>query len=174
MSPNFRDRYLNVNKLLTFKPTSKVFQDYTRIERLFSQHCKSGITPEAAQIFFQLSILKQRLHFYYFKTVSHTCLITLDKHLSAEHTGWKRFQLPTTHGSHTGDCFVKDKSKHKMPPFTGIICKSMSTKHQKPSVHVVLLQCIPQKKVHNTNSVWFFCIRPEELWFYLNTSFTPK
>lgn len=51
MSPNFRDRYLNINKLLTFKPTSKVFQDYTRIKRLFSQHCKSGITPEAAQIF---------------------------------------------------------------------------------------------------------------------------
>lgn len=47
----------------------------------------------------------------------------------------------------------KIKSKDKTPLFTGIISKSVSIKHQKPLVHVVLLQCIPQKELHNTNSV---------------------
>lgn len=47
----------------------------------------------------------------------------------------------------------KIKSKDITPLFTGIISKSVSIKHQKPLVHVVLLQCIPQKELHNTNSV---------------------
>lgn len=41
---NFRDHYLNPNKLFICRPTCKAFQDYTKVKSLFSQWCKYGIT----------------------------------------------------------------------------------------------------------------------------------
>lgn len=43
-SYNFRDHYLNPNKLFTRRPTSKAFPDYNGVKSLLSHQCKYGIT----------------------------------------------------------------------------------------------------------------------------------